>query len=278
MRFINFNGSIQSENVPLIHSWNRSFRYGDGLFESIAIVKSQIPFLDDHWGRLAGGAKLLSLELSPDLSKEFLRKSILELLSLNSIKDNAYARVHLYREGKGRYNPTGMLAGYLIEVEPVSDLFSLNGKGLTIGIFTGATKSIDDLSNYKTCSALTYVLASIHKTKSGWDDCLILNSRSNICESTNSNVFFLKNKFLLTPSLAEGCVNGVMRRQVISIAGMSGLQVEETVIETEALSEADEIFLTNAVSGIRWVQSYGNSKYGNEISSGLSEELKKLVS
>ncbi len=277
MRYINFNGSIQGENIPAIHSWNRAFRYGDGLFESIAIAKDRIPFLDDHWIRLTGGAKFLSLELPVDFSKEFLQKSILELLPLNLIDGNAYARVMLYREGKGRYNPTEMQAGFMIEAEPVGDLFSLNDKGLTIGLFTEATKSIDKLSNYKTNSALAYVLASIHKTKSGWDDCLILNTRSNICDSANCNVFLVKEKIISTPSLDEGCVNGVMRRQVIALAKARGFSMNEMAIETDMLRHADEIFLTNAVSGIRWVRQYGNHEYGNEVSMILSDALRKLL-
>jgi len=278
MRLINFNGTIHSENVPAIHSWNRAFRYGDGLFESIAVAKNSIPFLDDHWKRLTEGARLLSLELPADFTKESIPKLITELLLLNGIEGNAYARVMLYREGRGRYHPDVMRAGFVVEAEPIrGELFELNEKGLTIGLFPDTAKSIDLLSNFKTCSALVFVLASIYKSKSGWDDCLILNSRSNLVESTNSNFFLVKGKMLSTPSLAEGCINGVMRRQIMSLAAKNRLTVKETAIEPAMAQEADEMFLTNAVSGIRWVESYGNKRYGNEISTLLSDKLQMVV-
>jgi branched-chain amino acid aminotransferase len=185
----------------------------------------------------------------------------------------------LYREGKGRYNPNEMCAGFMIEVDPIQgELFQLNQKGLTIGLFTDVNKSVDQLSNFKTNSALAYVLASIHKTKEGWDDCLLLNTRSNICDSTNSNVFLVKEKILSTPSLDEGCINGVMRRQVMALAEANGFTVKESAIEIEMLRQADEIFLTNAVNGIRWVKQFGNHEYENKISSRLSAALRKLVS
>ncbi len=279
MRLINFNGSVQSENIPLVYAWNRAFRYGDGLFESIAVGEKSIPFFDDHWSRLTQAAQLLSLELPINFTKEFLRKAIPELLSLNTISGNAYARVMLYREGRGRYAPDEMQAGFMLEVEPIQGaLFQLNEKGLNIGLFTDVSKSVDQLSNFKTNSAVAYVLASIHKTKMGFDDCLLLNTRSNICDSTNSNVFLVKDKIISTPALSEGCINGVMRKQVITLANENGFSVNATAIEAEMLRHADEVFLTNAVNGIRWVHRYGNKEYDHKIASTLSGALKKRVS
>lgn len=278
MRLINFNGNIQSENIPAIHTWNRAFRYGDGLFESIAVGEKSIPFYGDHWSRLTQAAQLLSLELPIIFTKEFLQKAIFELLSLNTIVGNAYARVMLYREGRGRYAPDEMQAGFMLEVEPIqSELFELNKKGLTIGLFADVNKAVDQLSNFKTSSSLVYVLASIHKAKTGLDDCLILNTRSNICDSTNSNVFLVKNKIISTPSIQEGCINGVMRKQVIELAKENGFTVQEAAIEAEMLRQADEIFLTNAVSGIRWVQFYGNTQYKNESATKLSIVLRNQI-
>lgn len=278
MRLINFNGSIHSENIPVAHAWNRSFRYGDGLFETMAIRKTVLPFLSAHWQRMAQGMQLLGLEAPPHFTETFLEKSILELAALNGISSNACARIMLYREGRGRYAPDAMQAGFVIETEPLQgELFALNDTGWSIGLFPNMYKSVDRLSNFKTNSALAYVLASIYKTKSGWNDCLILNARAHVCDSTNSNVFLVKGKTVTTPALSEGCISGVMRGQVISIARNNGFTVNETAVETEALREADEIFLTNAVNGIRWVQRYGNGIYGNGCASMLSALLRKQV-
>lgn len=279
MRLINFNGQIQSENLPIVHGWNRAFRYGDGLFESVAVGQKNIPFLDDHWSRLVKGAQALSLELPSGFTKETLQKSIPELLSLNGITGNAYARVQLYREGRGKYTPEAMQAGYMMEVEPVdTELFAFNRRGLNIGLFTEVTKAIDQLSNFKTTSALVYVLASIHKAKLGLDDCLVLNTRSNICDSTNSSVFLVKDKTISTPALKEGCIEGVMRKQIISIAAEKGFTVNETEIATDMLRHADEVFLTNAVAGIKWVEHYGNVRYTHHAAALLSDALRKSCS
>lgn len=245
----------------------------------MAVAKNCIPFLDDHWSRLISGAKLLSLELPSSFSKEYLQKSVCELLSLNAINGCAYVRVTIYREGKGRYSPCAMQAGFAIETEPLQgELFALNDKGLSVGIFSDMLKPVDRLSGFKTCSALIYVLASIHKANSGWDDCLILNTCSNICDSTNSNVFLVKDNLLVTPALSEGCVSGVMRKQVMTIAKKNGFAVDEAAIAPQMLRQADELFLTNAVRGIRWVHRCENTEYGNNLSLALAEKLKKLVS
>lgn len=221
---------------------------------------------------------MLSLDFSPQFTKDFLKKSVLELLSLNGLQENAYARVALFREGKGRYQPQDMQAGYVIETESVSgELFAFNSKGLSLGLFGELQKPLDKLANFKTCSALVYVLASVYKTKNRLDDCAILNTKTNICDSTNSNIFLVHGNALTTPSLEEGCIDGVMRRQVLTFAKANKMRVSEQAVDTEALRGADEVFLTNAVSGIRWVESYGTKKFSHSTAFLLSEKLRKQI-
>ncbi len=221
---------------------------------------------------------MLSLDIPAGFTKHFFKDTILELVALNYINGNAAARLTLFREGKGKYTPDELRAGFVIEVEPLSDeLFKLNEKGLTLGIYPDLYKYPDKLSNFKTCNSLIYILAAIYKSKNRWDDCVILNTGLNICEATSSNLFLVKQNQIITPALQEGCVDGVMRKFVIELAQNCNLTVSQASISSEELREADEIFLTNAINGIRWVGNYGSKQLQNKVASELSEKLRQEI-
>ncbi len=120
------------------------------------------------------------------------------------------------------------------------------------------------MSAIKTNNYLVYVMAAHFAKKQGWDDCLVLNSHDRVAESTISNLFWIKNRILYTPPLSEGCVAGVMRRWLMQ--KLPGLDYECIEEETDlaTIKGADEVFLTNAISGIRWVENFDGVLFGNE--------------
>ena len=244
-------------------SRNRSFKYGDGLFETLSVINSKVVFLKEHFDRLSLGFEILSYDRPDDFSSEWLEIQILKFIDENKNANLSDWRVRItfWRNTAGFFRPESNTVSWDIEIFPLSQSsFKLNEKGYEIGIYPDVIISPDILSGIKTCSALPYVMAAIYKDKMGWDDALLLNSNGRIVEASSSNIFVLKNKKLLSPTSAEGALPGVCRRKIIDSASEIGLDIVEDCINIEDLCDADEIWLTNVISGIRWVKNL----YGSE--------------
>ena len=110
-----------------------------------------------------------------------------------------------------------------------------------------------------------YSMATMYARSHGWGDCLVLNSRERIADSSIANLFYIKGDIIYTPPLSEGCVAGVMRRWLIETLPAAGFRVLEKPVAPEDLILADEVFLTNAIRGVREVVNFGGATYGNRI-------------
>ncbi len=112
-------------------------------------------------------------------------------------------------------------------------------------------------------------MASIKAQERQLDDLLISNDVGGILESSSSNLFVVSNGVLYTPGLEEGCLAGTMRMQIINLAIRNNIRVYESNILPQNLLVADEIFLTNAISGITWISGYRTKRYFNNTSKRL---------
>ena len=234
-------------------------------------------FSNDHFQRLSNGAKALGMELPSILTSAYLQSSATELADKNNYS-NARIRLTLYREAEGKYLPTSNQSSFLITSDSLEDdRYVLNENGLTIGLFDGEKKSNGILANHKTTSALLYVLAAQSAQQNGWDDSLIVNSEGRVIESIASNIFLVKGTHLHTPPLSEGPIAGVMRKQVLQLATANGFGLSSGQVTKDMLTEADEVLLTNVISGIRWVGRYGTKTYGNKVAGQLADILNKSL-
>jgi branched-chain amino acid aminotransferase len=168
---------------------------------------------------------------------------------------------------------------YIIQSWPLStDKEEWNSNGLVIGIYEETKKSCDILSNLKHNNYLPYVLAALHAKKQKWNDAIVLNIHERICDTTIANIFTIKNDVVYTPSLNEGCVAGVMRKMVIKNILNSGRVLVETDLNTGHLLTADEVFLTNSLYDIRWVNHIGTKSYGNSITRKIFTDFIQTIS
>lgn len=236
---------------------NRSFLYGDGLFETIRVSEGRALHLFAHFERLSRGLSLLKMQ---ELDKPFTYqefKIIIERFIAQQSTANLRIRSTFFRPLGGRYTPQKQAFEYHLESNPLQEATYPNNKSsITIGIAQQVRLSVDALSNLKTTSALPYVLAGIEKQQQGWDDCLLLNHQGYIAEAIAANVFLKKGKCVFTPALDQGCVAGVMRQQLLQILPQLGYQVEETQVDLLQLHDAEEIWLTNALQGAVGVYSW----------------------
>lgn len=276
-QFLLFNDEFHAIDSPILTASNRSFKFGDGLFESMRMMNNKLQFADLHADRLVAGMKALKMDGHALMDDYFLRQKTTDLAKKNRWNGNVRFRLSIYREGAGVYTPEVNKAGYVLEGLPLqSSEYELNAKGLIIDVFDEMTKSIDKLSNFKTSNALLYVMAGLFKSQNRLDEAIILNQAGFLCESISSNVFVVYNKQIYTPALTEGCVSGVMRTAIMQICKMNDVPLIEAQINPEILKEAEEVFITNATQGIQWVMGYGRKRYFNEFSKFLNEKLNAI--
>jgi len=280
MEYFSYNGKLFEENRNVIGANSRGLRYGDGLFETIKSHKGQLLFADDHFERMWNGLDQLQFRIPVHLTAGKLKTEILELVEKNRHKELARIRLCLFRGNGGLYDEINHNPEYLIQTWALPDnAGQWNSNGLTMGIYSEARKSRDCLANLKHNNFLPYVMAALHAKKQKWNDAVVLNDAGRICDTSIANIFLIKDEVISTVPLDEGCIAGVTRKNVIKLLAENDIRVREAPIRVEELLDADEVFLTNSISNIRWVQSMGDKKYSNrytrEIYSGIFSTILK---
>lgn len=265
MKFVCFNGDISLSHQPVLTAQNRSFRYGDGVFETIKVYKESIPFGTLHFERLFLSLRLLKMHFSFD--EGHLEKMIMELCKKNGCSELARVRLAVYRHEDNS-------AGFIIEAFPLdAEANSFNKKGLTLDLYPYARKSMDAFANLKSANFLPYVLAGLYAKENNLDDSLVLNCDNHICDTSKANIFLVKNKEIFTPALHQGCINGVMRRFLIDELKKQHVPIHQEGLTEEDLLQADEVFLTNAIYGMRWVKSFKQKEYVHELTYTVYQQL-----
>lgn len=263
--YICFNNKFYPEEHA-VFSMNRAMKYGDGLFESIRIINGVPQLLDLHLKRLQAGADLLKIDLSISKINE-IKVCLTQLLIRNEIEKGGYLRLTVYRGGKGKYLSDSNEAEYVLEASPLtSNTYQLNSKGLLVDISINIRIQPSGLSAAKTLNALSYIIAAEEAKERRLNDVLLLNTSGDLTESSSSNLFLVMGNEVITPPLQSGCLQGVMRKNIISKLKINGYHFTEKSISPEMLEIADEIFLSNSISGIQWVGAFKKTRYFNRIS------------
>lgn len=257
---------------------NRAFRYGDGLFESMYFTYGKIQSVDKHWNRLEAGMKLLKMDFHPKLNKEDLIKQTIELAKSNKIYGAARLRLQVFRKDGGYYLPEHRDSDFVLEALPLeNNKYTLNSKGLHIGVAKGMRKNINLFSQLKTTAKQDIILCAIEAEDNGWNDALLLNDSNSLVESSSSNLFVVNNGKVYTPALADGPLNGIMRQNIISACSRAEIECIEAPLKIEDLRNADEIFLSNAIRGIQWVSAFESKRYLHKLSDVLVFEVNKML-
>lgn len=249
MAFLNHNGQLIDAASFSIPVNNRAFNYGDGFFESMLFENAECKLWTFHELRIKKSADLLQLTAS---KTEDLLTAVKKTLKANKLEvGRARVRLTVYRDEGGLYSPTSNGSQYLIETKKLS---AAKGKDVDFGIklatFKDWPKPIHPLFSIKSINAGLYVQASLAKASLKCDDVVLLNSRGEVCETSSCNIFMVKNKVAFTPPLSSGCVDGTFRAFLLAQDAKLGVDIQEKTISPSDLLEADEVFLTNAVSGI----------------------------
>ncbi len=277
---INWNGTILDASTRLISPANRSFRYGDGIFETIRCSNGRVLWADRHFERLQLAAATLQMHMPKHLIYRGFIQYIEELVERNHQEEKEVrVRFSLFRNDGGLYTPMDDQTSFLLESSAIpGELYAQKKQGISLTFYSRQYKAVGPLSTIKSSSALLYVMASHYKREQEMDDCLIMNTYGRVAEASSSNIFLFKNGSLFTPGLDEGCVDGVMRRVLIGLARDAGIPTYEKPIEVEDLESADELFLSNAIVGLQWVRTLGNRMFDQRLSLSFREKLLEAAS
>lgn len=274
---IYFNDNFINEEDLILRSTNRSFKYGDGLFETIFVADQNPLFIDLHFNRLCTGMNLLGIEIPQNWDNHSFKRIIIDLSKRNNLQ-NARCRITIWRAGDGLYFPLLNTAEFLIELsEHVKNEYELNPVGIKLGIFNEIPKLLHPLSAIKTANSLVYILAAKYASEQNLNDVVILNQEGRIADTISSNIFIFRNNQLFTPSVNEGGIDGIMKKIIIELCMLEGFGVNQEQLKLDDLNGADEIFLSNVISGIKWVSELHNKKYANKFSTDLVYILNEAI-
>lgn len=271
--FVNLNGKIINEIQATVSVNNRSFRYGDGCFETMKFCNNNLLLSAFHFERLFASLAILQFMCPSYFNATYLLHQVEELVSKNQHNKLARIRLTIFRGNGGLYDPENMFPNWLIQSWPVSEVVnSLNINGVVTGIFRNGIKAADQFANLKSNNYLLYSQAALYAKKQHWNDALVLNHRQTLSDATIANLFLIKGNTIITPPLSDGPVSGVMRRFLLEGLPAINFQVMEQTIHPGDLHWADEAFLTNAM-GLKWIQSIDDHQYRLNKLTGIHKQL-----
>ncbi len=277
---INFNGEIVSNAKAQLSVYNRGFAYGDALFETIRVNGNDVLFWEDHYFRLMASMRILRMRIPLNFTLEYFEKQILDTVASHGLPKTQSLRVKLsvYRDSKGLYTPTDHAVGFFIAIKKIETPFYVNNNFLDesyrIELFKDHYLAKDLLSTLKTNNRSLNVLAGIFAKENDYKNLILLNTDKKVVEAINGNIFLVKGTEIKTPPLKDGCINGVFRKQLINLLKKkANYTLKEESISTFELQKADELFITNVITGITSVSNYRKKKFFNTVANKLQQTV-----
>ena len=241
--YLLYNNQLLTEENFALKPLNRSFQYNDGLFETLLLDKNQIRFLGDHLRRLRKALKVLKMK-EPVLTKnpQRLTAKILELTSLNGLEGSVRIKCKVWRAGQGLYTPERLDSEMLVTVQPpVAHPPNINKAGFCEGIRNRLTP----FSFFKGPYSLHYVMAALERKEKQLEEIILLDEKGYVSECGISNIFWVRENILFTPSLQTGCINGVMRTNVQRACKAGNIQLKTGFFKPNEMLAAEIIFTSN---------------------------------
>ena len=275
---INYNGNIQENSNCLIES-NRGFLYGDAIFETIKVLDNKVLFLEDHYFRLMASMRICRMEIPMNFTMEFFEEQVLKLTNSLENANSFRVRFSVFRISGGFYAPISNEIEFIITAIPSENfIYTIEKSIYEVELYKDFFIPKQLLSSLKTNNKMLQVAGSIFAKENDYDNCLILNDEKNVVEALQSNLFMKTANVVVTPPIADGCLNGIMRKQVIEILSkMEGIEIKEASISPFDLQKADELFLTNVISGIQPLTKYRKKEYSANFAVEVLEKLNAKI-
>ncbi|MFH7004694.1 aminotransferase class IV [Flavobacterium bizetiae] len=276
---INFNGNIVAQDDNVL-TQNRAFLYGDGVFETLKIVNNKILFVEDHYFRLMASMRVVRMEIPMNFTMEYFEEQVLNLVNQKNISGSARARITVFRNDGGLYLPKTNEVSFLIHATALeSTFYALNTAEYEVDLYKDFYVTKQLLSSIKTTNKMINVTGSIFAHENGLANCILVNDTKNVVEALQGNLFMVVGKKLITPPVSEGCLNGIMRKQILALAKkITDIEVVEEIISPFDLQKADELFLTNVITGIQPITKYRKKEFTSNLAHLLVQKLNESIS
>ena len=275
---VNFNGTLTKN--PEFSELNRGMLYGDAVFETIRYTGDKIAFWEDHYFRLMASMRILRMEIPLHFTPEYFEEELLKLLEAVSLREKpARMRLTVIRNAGGNYLPqdNGVFY-YVMATELEHSFYTLSETPYEVELYKDHYLNADLLSTLKTANKLINVTGSIFAQENGFENCLLINTNKAIAEALNGNLFLVKGNTIKTPPLTDGCLRGIIRKQLIAILGkLKEYTFEEASISPFELQKADELFITNTITGIQPITKYRKKYFENKVAKDLLGKLNAKV-
>ena len=243
---------INGKKLSKLSVFDRNTQFGDGLFETMLITNGKVEFWQKHYQRLELGRK--RLKISKVKSKIWIN-DIAKAYSLSKL-DNAVVKIILTRGESSRgYSFDNSIKANRIVI--ISQLPSVIDE-YKLSTCSSGYSTNKQLANIKHCNRLEQILARIDLST---DECLMLDDNGYVISASQANIFCIKNDTLVTPALDECGIAGTMRESVIEIAKSLDMNVEIIPLTMRGLLDADEVFITNSIIGIKKVSSIDSTRF-----------------
>jgi branched-chain amino acid aminotransferase len=275
---INYNGSILDTSNFSIEN-NRGFLFGDAIFETIKVNGTKILFLEEHYLRLMASMRICRMEIPMNFTMEFMEEEILKLMALQTNRVSNRIRFSVFRNAEGFYSPTSNDIQFIITCsELASDTYVFSSTTYEVELFKDFHVSKHLLATLKTNNKMINVVASIFAKENNFQNCLLINEDKNVVEATNGNVFMKMGNQIITPPTSDGCLNGIMRKQIIAIVNkMDTIEMIEKSISPFDLQKADELFISNVITGIQPITKYRKKEFTSEVAKEITDLLNAAI-
>lgn len=267
---INYNGNIIDASELRLTAENRAFKFGDGIFETIKVLNGKVVFFEDHYFRLMASMRMLRMKIPMEFTLEYLEEEI-KKLATNFSENSLRARLTVFRKDGGLYAPETNEIDYLIDIKPIHSVVK---EKYVLDLYKDFYNYSGMLSTVKTTNRMLNTIAAVFAQENDLDNCVLLNERKGVAEVTNGNIFVIKGNTIKTPALTEGCIKGITRKKVIELLEKhQDYTLEETSISPFEIQKADEVFITNAITGVQPVTNYRKKQFKTEISDKIRKSL-----
>ena len=268
------NGNLETETHALVT--NRGFKFGDAVFETMRVNEGKLLYAEDHYFRLMAAMRIMRMEIPMPFTLEFFEAEVVRLVKEKGLAQGAArARFTVYRDSEGLYTPKHNEVAYLIEASVLEhNSYVLQKDDYEVDLYKDFYVSAQLLSTIKTNNKAINVIAGIFAKENELDNCLLINEKKQVVEAINGNLFLVKGNTIKTPPIEDGCLKGILRKQLIAhIQQNEDLELIEASISPFELQKADELFITNVIQGIVSISKYRKKRFGNAMAERLTETL-----
>jgi len=248
---VNVNGRVSDQEHAVISIFDHGFLYGEGVYETLRTYNGQSFLFDRHMRRLRRSAGMLALEIPlTDAQIDQRFNETVRAAGLGHGPDReAYIRILVTRGiGELTYDPAATPVPSIVvivkpNVDPPREVFERGVKVSLVSVMRNHPGTVNPL--IKSNSLLNNALAMQEAIRSGGFEGVMRNTRGELAECTQSNLFIVKDGAALTPPLDAGLLPGITREFLFEVGAEAGIPIREAVLKDADLLGADESFLTS---------------------------------